>query len=95
MPALYSQRIRDAEGDPEVFVYDCFPEAFRNQFFHIVNRVLRSIDNLQENARGYYGSSENVSVSKSIVEKLCEDFGGDIKACSRSGISVNKDTLRI
>ena len=74
MPALYSQRIRDAEGEPEVFVYDSFPEAFRNQFFHIVNRVLKSIDTLQENARGYYGSSENVSVSKSIVEKLCEDF---------------------
>lgn len=30
-----------------------------------------------------------------VTEKLCEDFGGDIKACSRSGISVNKDTLRI
>lgn len=74
MPALYSQRIRDAEGEPEVFAYDSFPEAFRNQFFHIVNRVLKSIDTLQENARGYYGSSENVSVSKSIVEKLCEDF---------------------
>ena len=74
MPALYSQRICDAEGDPEVFVYDCFPEAFRNQFFHIVNRVLRSIDNLQENARGYYGSSGNIPISKSIVERLCEDF---------------------
>ena len=74
MPALYSQRIRDAEGEPEVFVYDSFPKAFRNQFFHIVNRVLKIIDTLQENARSYYGSSGNISVSKSIVRKLCEDF---------------------
>lgn len=74
MPALYSQRIRDAEGEPEVFVYGSFPEAFRNQFFHIVNRVLKSIDNLQKNARGYHGSLENIHVCKLIVEKLCEDF---------------------
>lgn len=74
MPALYSQRIRDAESEPEVLVYDSFPKAFRNQFFHIVNRVLKIIDTLQENARSYYGSSGNISVSKSIVRKLCEDF---------------------
>jgi hypothetical protein len=33
---LYSERIKDAKGEPEVFVYDNFPKEFRNQFFHII-----------------------------------------------------------
>lgn len=44
---LYSKRKKDAQGNPEVFVYDDFPTAFRNQFFTIVIEVLKKAE--------YYG----------------------------------------
>ncbi len=37
---LYSERIRNKDGEPEVYVYDDFPEAFRNQIFYIMSDVL-------------------------------------------------------
>lgn len=40
MYILYSKRIKDAEGNPEVFVYDVFPQAFRTQMFYVVSDVL-------------------------------------------------------
>lgn len=39
MYTLYSKRKKDAEGNPEVFIYDTFPVGFRNQFFTIINQV--------------------------------------------------------
>lgn len=43
MYRLYSGRKKDAQGSPEVFIYDHFPTAFRNQFFTIVVNVFESI----------------------------------------------------
>ena len=40
MYKLYSERIRNKDGEPEVYVYDDFPEAFRNQIFYIMADVL-------------------------------------------------------
>lgn len=40
MYKLYSERIRNKDGEPEVYVYDDFPEAFRNQIFYIMSDVL-------------------------------------------------------
>ena len=40
MYTLYSKRIKDAAGDPEVYVYDVFPQAFRNQTFYALSDVL-------------------------------------------------------
>lgn len=37
---LYSGRIKDAEGNPEVFIYNRFPQSFRNRFFTIINNLL-------------------------------------------------------
>ncbi len=36
MKELFSQRYRDESGDPEVYIYNNFPEKFRNQCFHII-----------------------------------------------------------
>lgn len=33
MYELYSKRIKNKDGEPEVYIYDEFPELFRNQFF--------------------------------------------------------------
>ena len=41
---LYSERIRNRDGEPEVYVYDEFPETFRNQVFYIMEDLL---DNLR------------------------------------------------
>ena len=40
MYTLYSKRIKDAAGDPEVYVYDVFPQPFRNQMFYALSDVL-------------------------------------------------------
>lgn len=40
MYTLYSQRLKDASGEPEVFKYNEFPPSFRNQFYTIVSNVL-------------------------------------------------------
>ena len=39
MYTLYSKRIKDAAGDPEVYVYDVFPQTFRNQFFYVIEEL--------------------------------------------------------
>lgn len=57
---LYSRRKRDAQGNPEVFEYNHFPQGFRNQFFTIINRVL------QELRKNYYGID--------FVGDWCESF---------------------
>ncbi len=41
---LYSERIRNKDGEPEVYIYDEFPEAFRNQIFYIMEELF---DNLR------------------------------------------------
>lgn len=40
---LYSRRKKDAQGNPEVFEYNHFPQSFRNQFFTIINGVLQKL----------------------------------------------------
>lgn len=40
MYKLLSERIKNKEGEPEVYIYDEFPEAFRNQVFYIMTDVL-------------------------------------------------------
>lgn len=37
---MYSERIKNRDGEPEVYIYDEFPEAFRNQVFFIMSDVL-------------------------------------------------------
>lgn len=40
MYKLYLERIRDKDGEPEVYFYEYFPNAFRNQVFYIITDVL-------------------------------------------------------
>lgn len=40
MYELYSKRIKNRDGEPEVYIYDEFPESFRNQVFYIMEDVL-------------------------------------------------------
>ena len=39
MYELLSKRIKNADGEPEVFIYNSFPSAFRNQVFYILEDV--------------------------------------------------------
>ena len=48
MYKLYSERIRDKDGDPEVYIYEYFPNAFRNQVFYIITDVLSRCSNNYE-----------------------------------------------
>lgn len=40
MYELLSKRIKNADGEPEVFLYNSFPQTFRNQVFYILEDVL-------------------------------------------------------
>ncbi len=40
MYKLYSERIKNKDGEPEVYIYDEFPEALRNQVFYLMEDVL-------------------------------------------------------
>lgn len=40
MYKLFLERIRNRDGEPEVYIYDEFPEAFRNQVFYIMTDIL-------------------------------------------------------
>lgn len=37
---LLSKRIKNASGEPEVYVYDDLPEAFRTQVYYIMGDVI-------------------------------------------------------
>ena len=39
MYTLYSKRMRNASGEPEVYIYDTFSQTFRNQFFHVIEEL--------------------------------------------------------
>lgn len=45
MKELFSRRYRDKSGDPEVYIYNEFSEAFRNQCFHIISTFIECIEN--------------------------------------------------
>lgn len=40
MYKLLSERIKNKDGEPEIYIYDEFPETFRNQIFYIMKDVL-------------------------------------------------------
>ena len=40
MYELLSKRIKNADGEAEVFTYNSFLQAFRNQVFYILENVL-------------------------------------------------------
>lgn len=49
MYELLSKRIKNASGEPEVFLYNSFPQAFRNQVFYILGDVLNPYTTYDEN----------------------------------------------
>lgn len=59
MKELFSRRYRDKSGDPEVYIYNEFSEAFRNQCLHIIVSFLNQIEKI------YYGE---------FTETMCESY---------------------
>lgn len=49
MYELLSKRIKNADGELEVFTYNSFPQAFRNQVFYILEDVLEPYSTYNEN----------------------------------------------
>lgn len=46
MYELYSQRIKNVAGEPEVFIYDSFPQTFRNQMFYALADVIDYLETI-------------------------------------------------
>lgn len=44
MYKLFSERIKNKDEEPEVYIYDEFPMSFRNQVFYIMEDVLDDIE---------------------------------------------------
>ena len=87
MYELLSKRIKNADGEPEVFTYNSFPQAFRNQVFYILEDVLEPYSTYSENLwdifekkfcrekglKGMgYGKLQN-GYGKSSIEKYFKD----------------------
>ena len=87
MYELLSKRIKNADGEPEVFTYNSFPQAFRNQVFYILEDVLEPYSTYNENLwdifeekfcrekglKGMgYGKLQN-GYGKSSIEKYFKD----------------------
>lgn len=53
MYKLFSERIKNRDGEPEVYIYDDFPEAFRNQVFYIMADVLDQYEGYGDGLWGY------------------------------------------
>ena len=49
MYELFSKKIKNADGEPEVFTYNSFTQAFRNQVFYILEDVLEPYSTYKEN----------------------------------------------
>ena len=45
MYTLYSKRMRNASGEPEVYIYDTFSQTFRNQFFYVIEELFDYLEN--------------------------------------------------
>ena len=48
MYELLSKRIKNADGEPEMFTYNSFPQAFRNQVFYILEDGLEPYSTYNE-----------------------------------------------
>lgn len=80
MYKLYSERIRNKDGEPEVYIYDEFPEGFRNQVFYIMSDVL------DEYTNGYDEKLWNYLYTAFSREKGIKNFGMyDIEKSSNYG----------
>ncbi len=81
MYKLFSERIRNKDGEPEVFIYDDFPEPFRNQVFYIMEDVLDGIewgnyywDDLYNDFCREKGMKKNSGDSFEISKNNCETY---------------------
>ena len=87
MYELLSNRIRNAVGEPEVFLYNSFPQPFRNQVFYILEDVLSPYSTFDENLwdifeeqfcrekglKGMGYKKPSKGYGKSSIEKYFED----------------------
>lgn len=48
MYKLYSERIKNKDGEPEIYIYDKIPEAFKNQTFYIMSDVFDKYSDFQQ-----------------------------------------------
>lgn len=76
---LLSKRIMNESGEPEVFVYNSFPQAFRNQVFYIMKDVLEPYSTYNEELWDAF--EENYCREKGLkgmkYDKLHKGYGKD------------------
>lgn len=81
MYKLFSERIKNQDGEPEVYIYDEFPKTFRNQVFYIMEDVLDGIewgsyywDDLYNDFCREKGMNRHSSDSYEMSKRNCEAY---------------------
>lgn len=69
---LYSQRIKNKQGEPEVYEYEVFSQQFRNQVFYIISDVF---DCAERNGRRGFWESFHGSFAREIGLKALSSYG--------------------
>lgn len=81
MYKFYSERIKNKDGEPEVYIYDEFPESFRNQVFYIMEDVLDKYDDYDDGLWDYMHDTFS-------REKGLKELGPYKKGYKKSNIEI-------
>lgn len=81
MYELLSKRIKNADREPEVFTYNSFPQAFRNQVFYILEDVLEPYSTYDENLWDIF------------EEKFCRENNGFYPSYMNAHLTSIRTTL--
>lgn len=85
---LFSRRQKKRSGEPEVFIYDVFPETFRNQFFKIIRRTFQELEEYNERFR-WWRMAEN------ICESFAEEKGMKVIEAECDGVPYTNDVTAL
>lgn len=67
---LYSKRIKNEFGEPEIFIYNDIPSTFRTQFFYALTDLINNIPN-------YYNDVWEIVYSNYLREKGIKSMGSN------------------
>lgn len=80
---LYSQRKKEELGEPEVFVYDVFPVAFRNQYYRVISKIITVVSkdiycrtDLEGDICDYFSELKGLKIFRSLEHYIdhCNDL---------------------
>ena len=84
---LLSQRIKNRDGEPEVYIYEKIPKEFRNQVFYIITDVIELYDDINFDLWGFM--HDGFAREKGL--KKLGYFDDAIRECAKQNIEEYLD----